>query len=98
MTVKVKPTALQVGQPMAFDIAMDTHTVELGDDLTQITILRDVKGNEYERLCGRALAGGHHREGTLKFPPVASEPTHVELVIESQAKVPERTFRWSLTS
>ncbi len=75
MTVKVKPTALQVGQPMAFDIAMDTHTVELGDDLTQITILRDVKGNEYERLCGRALAGGASPRGNAQIP-ASGERTH----------------------
>ena len=47
VTVEVTPLALEAGKPMTFDIAMDTHSVDLSDDMTKIVILRDDAGQEY---------------------------------------------------
>ena len=97
VTVDVKPTALAVGEPVAFDVKMDTHSVELADDMTKIAILRDDVGKEYKATAWDGPgSGGHHREGTLKFPALTSKPHHVELVIKGLAKVPERIFKWEL--
>ena len=97
VTVDVKPTALAVGEPVAFDVKMDTHSVELNDDMTKIAILRDDSGKEYKAAAWDGPgSGGHHREGVLKFAALTSKPHHVELVIKGLAKVPERIFTWEL--
>lgn len=97
VTVAVKPTALAVGKPMEFDVAMNTHSVDLSDDLTRTAFLRDDAGKEYQPAGWDGPAGGgHHRSGTLKFPALAGKPKYVELVIKGLAKVPERVFRWDL--
>ncbi len=97
VTVDVKPTALSVGEPVEFDIAMNTHSVDLSDDLTKIAILRDDSGKEYRPTAWEGPAGGgHHREGALMFPTLTNKPKYVELVIHGLAKVPERVFKWEL--
>ena len=97
VTVDVKPTALVVGAPVAFDVAMNTHSVDLSDDMTKISILRDDSGKEYKPTTWDGPGGGgHHREGTLNFPSLTSKPKYVELVIKGLAKVPERVFKWDL--
>ena len=97
VTVDVKPTALEVGKPIAFDIAMNTHSVDLGDDMTQITTLRDDTGKEYKPTAWDGPGGGgHHREGTLTFAALTAKPKSVELIIKGLAGVPERVFKWDL--
>lgn len=97
VTVDVKPTAVEVGKPIAFDIAMNTHSVDLSDDMTKITILRDDAGKEYKPTAWDGPdGGGHHREGTLTFAALANKPKFVELVIQGLAGVPERVFKWDL--
>lgn len=95
VTVEVTPSVLEVGKPIAFDIAMNTHSVDLSDDMTKIVILRDDAGKEYPPTAWEGPGGGgHHRSGTLKFAPLTSKPKFVELVVKGLAKVPERVFRW----
>lgn len=95
--VEVTPTVFNIGEPIAFDIAMNTHSVDLSDDLTKIAILRDDAGKEYKPTAWEGgKPGGHHRDGILKFAALTSKPKYVELVITGLAKVPERVFRWDL--
>ena len=97
VTVEVKPTALDVGKPIVFDIAMNTHSVDLSDDMTKITILRDDAGKEFKPTAWDGPdGGGHHREGTLTFAALANKSKFVELVIQGLAGVPERVFKWDL--
>ncbi len=97
VTVDVTPTALEVGKPLAFDIAMNTHSVDLSDDLTKIATLRDDTGKEYKPTAWDGPdGGGHHRSGTLQFASLSPKPKYVELVIKGLAQVPERVFRWDL--
>ncbi len=95
--VAVTPQTLEVGQPIAFEIAMNTHSVDLGADMTKIVILRDDKGKEYTPTAWEgAEPGGHHRSGVIKFAALASKPKSVDLVIKGLAQVSERTFHWDL--
>ncbi len=97
VSVAVKPTALEVGKPIVFDIAMNTHSVDLSDDMTQITILRDDTGKEYKPTAWDGPGGGgHHRSGTLTFAALSAKPKFVELVIKGLAGVSERVFKWDL--
>ena len=96
--VAVTPTALGIGESITFDIAMNTHSVDLSDDMTQIVILRDDTGKEYKPTSWEGgEAGGHHREGNLKFAALTGKPKYVELVIKGLAKIPERVFHWDLS-
>ncbi len=95
--VNVTPQALDVGQVVAFKIAMNTHSVDLSDDMIQIVILRDDKGEEYiPTVWDGAGPGGHHRSGVLKFAALARKPKSIDLVIKGLAQVAERTFHWYL--
>lgn len=96
VTVDVKPTALEVGKPMTFDIALNTHSVDLSNDITKTTFLRDDSGREYPPIAWDGSGrGGHHRAGTLTFAAFTSKPRFIELVIKGLAGVPERAFRWN---
>ena len=76
---------------------MNTHSVELADEMTKVSILRDDSGNEYKPTAWEGAGpGGHHREGKLKFAAMTTQPKYIELVIKDLAKVAERSFRWEL--
>lgn len=86
-----------------FEVAMDTHSVDLdGYDLGKLAVLRNDRGVEVRPGGWNAPKGGHHREGTLSFPakdadgrPVIGPDTRrIELVIRDVAGVPERRFGW----
>jgi hypothetical protein len=86
-----------------FDIAMDTHAVDLdGYDLGQLAVLRVDDGATIQPIGWDAPKGGHHRKGTLTFPRAAADgrvvlgpqTRTVELIIRDVAGVPERSFRW----
>lgn len=97
VTVDIKPESLKVDEPVVFDVAMNTHSVDLSDDMTKISLLRDDAGKEYKPTGWDGPAGGgHHRSGTLRFPALAGKPKSVELIIKGLAGVPERVFQWDL--
>ena len=89
-----------------FEVAMDTHSVDLdGYDLRKLAALRTDGGDEV-RPSGAwdAPKGGHHREGTLTFPQrspdgsrvIGPDTRRIQLVIRDVADVPERSFEWKL--
>ncbi len=97
VTVDVTPTVLEVGKPLAFQVKMDTHSVDLSDDMVKISLVRDDTGKEYAPTAWEGGGpGGHHREGTLKFAALSTKPKYIELVIKGLAQAPERVFRWDL--
>jgi hypothetical protein len=86
-----------------FDVAVDTHSVDLdGYDLTKLAVLRNDRGKEVRPSGWDAPKGGHHREGTLAFPEkapdgspvIGSDTRRIELIIRDVAGVPERKFEW----
>ena len=102
--VTVKVSRLAAADTVAFQVVLDTHSVNLdGFDLAQLAVLRTPSGEEIAPLAWEAPAGGHHREGTLSFPAVAGDGSPLMqpdggsllLVIRDVAGVAERTFSWS---
>src|SRR3990167_8257966 len=61
-----------------FKILLNTHTVNLDQDLTKMVILRNSYGDIYTPISweGDPL-GGHHREGTLSFKPISPKPPEI---------------------
>ncbi len=105
VVVEVTPLNLDgSGETLDFQVLLNTHTVELNYDLTQIAVLRDDRGNEYRPVAWQGPTGGHHVSGLLQFAPAGDilqlrpegAPTTLELELQGIAGVPSRVFRWTL--
>jgi len=97
VTVKVTPsdTSPQSAE-WKFDVAMDTHLVELNQDMLKSAVLVDDQEKGYTPLrWDGPNAGGHHREGTLVFQPISPLPKSIELKISGVGGV-IRDFSWQL--
>ena len=96
VTVTVTPTLLsEESEEWKFDVVMDTHSVELDQDMTKIAILIDEQGKEYKAINWEGPTGGHHREGIITFNKITPAPKSVELKISDVGGV-VRTFSWQL--
>jgi hypothetical protein len=87
-----------------FDVAMDTHSVDLdGYDLRSLAELGLQDGTSVKPQSWDALKGGHHRSGTLTFPATRQDGSplirpgsgSLTLVLRGIGGVSERTFDWS---
>ena len=97
VTVDVRPVQLANGEPVKFMVRMNTHSVNLAEDMLAVSELRDDKGKTYQPVNWKGSPpGGHHRRGTLEFPKLEGSPKTVTLVIRNVSDVPERTFQWDI--
>lgn len=98
VTVAVTPQSLADGAgSWDFKIVLDTHSVDLNDDLTKSAVLVDSGGKRYMPVAwDGAGPGGHHREGVLRFKPISPRPQSVELQIARNGEAAPRAFRWQL--
>jgi hypothetical protein len=98
VTVEVTPLNLaEGGTTLKFEVAFNTHSVDLGFDPAALSVLRDAQGLEYPATTWEGdPAGGHHRSGTLHFELPQVPTDAVEVIIRDVAGVPERVFRWDL--
>ncbi len=97
VVVKVTPLKTELTAPLEFEIVMDTHSVELADDLLKAVVLRDDSGVEFMPSAWEGPgAGGHHREGKIQFAPLTMNTKTLTLVVKNVAGVPERVFKWEL--
>jgi hypothetical protein len=94
----VTPKELSPGaSEWVLDIALDTHSVELDDDLVAQTVLVDDQGNEHQPLSWEGdPPGGHHRRGMLTFARVAPFLNVFRLIIKDVGGIAERIFEWNL--
>lgn len=81
-----------------FAISLETHSVELSQELDKVSVLVDDQGREYAPLFWEGdPPGGHHRSGTLVFDgdidPIASSLT---LTIRDIGGISSRQFTWTL--
>jgi len=95
VTVKVTYLNPQGTEDVRFDIALDTHSVNLDAlDLKAVSLLRDAAGNTYQPIGIENKGSGHHRQVILVFPKPSGEVRKLELVIKDIGGVKERLFRW----
>ena len=99
VVIEVRPLNLDRPEDtLHFQVAMNTHSVELNYDLTRLAVLRTDRGDEVTPVLWDGARGGHHVNGTLYFPAMDMKDVQwTELVIRDVAGVPERTFRWELS-
>lgn len=77
----------------AFEISLDTHSGSLDYEMAKISYIRDSKGNILKPEAWDGGIGGHHFNGTLKFPKF-DDSRGFELVIQDVAGVKERVLKW----
>ena len=95
--VDVKPVQLAPGQPASFEVRMNTHSETLGEDMVAVSSLKDNAGRVYQATAWQGSEpSGHHRQGVLEFPKLENDTQSITLIIRKVAKVPERTFKWSV--
>lgn len=80
----------------AFEVSLNTHSVALDYDLTNLSVLKDSRGNVYKPLSWTGGSGGHHVSGVLQFPKGAAAGT-LELLIKDVGDVPLRSFKFEYT-
>ena len=85
-------TAVYLGNN-GFDIKLDTHSGSLDYELVKISYIRDSYGNIIKPESWEGGIGGHHFEGTMKFPKF-DDSAGFELVIQDVAGVKERVLKW----
>ncbi len=96
VTVSATPITLRSGFPASFDIAFETHTVDLDFDVETIARLTDELGTRYAPHWQGSGPGGHHRKGTLVFTPDVPRQTVLTLEFVNVAGVASRIFRWDM--
>ena len=94
VAVKVTPRMLE-GAVWEFEVAFDTHTQELKDDLLKSATLMAADGSPVPSLEWKgAPPGGHHRSGVLRFAAPSPAPRVIELRIARAGETKPRIFRW----
>lgn len=95
VTVKVTYLNPQSGEEARFDVALDTHSVNLDAyDLKALSVLRDAAGRDHKASRVENKGSGHHRQVIVVFPSPSSKAKTLELVIKDIGGVKERLFRW----
>ena len=93
--VEVKPISTQPGEATVFELTLNTHSVELSYDYTQIATLADNQGNFYKPVKWTGESSGHHLSGELIFASLDENTQQLTLTLE---KVDNETedFTWKL--
>ena len=95
--VDVKPVQLAPGQPARFEVRMNSHSETLAEDMVAVSSVKDSAGRIYQATAWQGSEpGGHHRTGVLEFPKLENNTESITLIIRKVAKVPQRTFEWSV--
>lgn len=80
-----------------FEVSLNTHSVELAEDVARVSVLVDEQDKEYRPLSWTGdPPGGHHREGILSFDPINPAPAAIRLEIRGVGGVAARNFAWNL--
>ncbi len=103
VVVEVQPLNLEASATdLDFAVAMNTHSVDLGMDLTSAATLTTDTGITVQPTAWDGPRGGHHISGTLVFPasqdgkPILQGASKLTLTI-SNVGAPSRVFEWALS-
>ena len=95
VTVKAAPRL--AAEAWDFEIAFDTHSQDLSDDLLKSAALALDGGAPATPTAWQGdPPGGHHRKGVLRFKAPTAQPQEMELRIARPGEAAPRIFRWKL--
>ena len=92
---EVTPVSVVYGKDIVFELSLNTHSVELDYDYTQIATLTDGRGNSYQPTQWTGGSSGHHLQGKLIFEPLPENPNQLTLTLEGIDNKSE-AFTWQL--
>ncbi len=100
-SVSVEVTPLNLNDKSAatlnFEVALNTHSVDLSYDYQAIATLSSDAGEKVQAAkWDGPTSGGHHVSGTLSFPALKNRGQTLTLTLRGIANVPERTFTWKV--
>ena len=102
--ISMEVTPLNLGTPaenLEFNVAMNTHSVDLSMDLAALATLTTDTGESVAASLWDAVPGGHHVQGKLIFPVMKDGKS----ILEGASKLtltivnvdaPSRVFEWEL--
>jgi len=98
VSISVKPVDVAAtAKTWQFQVALNTHSGALDDDLARTATLVDAAGKPEAALGWDGdPAGGHHRKGVLRFKALSPRPDTLEMRILRAGETAPRTFRWKL--
>lgn len=95
VTVAVQP--IVANGDLRLVVKLNTHSVELDDDLAQSIAVLDSKGKEMRSSSYQGdPPGGHHRTGELVFSGFKADSGRLIVIGRDIGGVTERRFEWSL--
>lgn len=102
--VTVNVTPLNLDNPsdeLEFDIALETHSVDLSMDLATLATLTTDTGITVQATKWDAPRGGHHVEGTLIFPATKDGKAILDNASELTLMIADvdalsRVFQWAV--
>lgn len=103
VSVAVTPLDLsREASTLAFEVAMNTHSVDLSMDLAKLATLTTDDGRTVSATLWDAVPGGHHVSGMLMFPAIMEGTAVLEGATEltltiTNIDAPSRTFTWRLS-
>jgi len=101
--VVVEATPLNLNDPgetIDFEVALNTHSVDLSMDLAALAILDTDTGISIAASSWDGPAGGHHVDGILSFPatwdgsPVLEDASRLTLTLFN-VNAAQRVFEWN---
>jgi hypothetical protein len=102
--VSVTPINLNdPGETLIFEVALNTHSVDLSMDLATMATLNTDTGTSVQAATWDAPRGGHHVEGKLSFPasvdgqPLLEGAKTLTLIIKDLDAL-ERVLTWELSA
>jgi hypothetical protein len=104
--VEVAVTPMNLNNPggtLDFQVSLNTHSVDLSMDLTELATLESDNGLSVSATVWDGAKGGHHVGGTLSFPATTenmdlfSSASRLTLTIRDVDAV-ERIFVWNTNS
>lgn len=87
------------GETLDFQVAMNTHSVDLSMDLAALAKLETDSGYSVQATLWDAPRGGHHLKGILSFPatvdgtPIMDGVSKMTITLVN-IDAPERVFTW----
>ena len=98
VVLSAKPVDVAPGaKSWTFEVVLETHSVELTDDLPRTATLAGASGGTQSASAWEGdPPGGHHRKGVLRFAPIAPQPDALVLRIQRPGESAPRSFRWTL--
>lgn len=102
--VTVNVTPLNLNNPsdqLEFDVALETHSVDLSMDLATLATLTTDTGISTQATKWDAPRGGHHVSGKLIFPATKDGKSILEgasklTLTITNVDAPSRVFEWAL--